>query len=196
MSKYFRALFFVLAGGTPLIALADFCAVNQAGMTIGCYPTLDTCRNIAAGVRGGCVLGGGQSQGYQRQPTLGEVLYQGGQDAQRNAGPQNDQTQRDRAAMHPKLLPLVPQDHAIGRETQGIIFSTLQRSLEMDTGYSRREFSNNNTGASGHVAVNPSVTNQYGDICRDFSITFMTSDIGARSVNGTACRRNGKWGWL
>lgn len=148
---------------------------------------------------GVCNQGGGQEQqqSYQRQPSLGEILYQAGQDAERNAQVQNEQLQKDRSQTHPRLLPLVASNSSISRETQGIIFSTLQRSLEMDSGGTDTSWRNTNTGANGDVTVYSESKNRYGDICRDFRITLKaTDDKQIRSVNGTACRSNGRWNLL
>lgn len=183
-------------------ALAILASVNVYGQVcIGtriCYHV--TADGGCAHWGGVCNQGGG-GQTYQRQPTVGEIIYQAGQDAERNAQIQNEQNQRqlqiDRSQTHPRLLPLVPSNTAISRETQGVIFSTLQRSLEMDAGGTETNWRNSNTGATGEIKVFSESKNRYGDICRDFSVSLYYSvDKQTRSINGTACRSNGRWNLL
>lgn len=130
--------------------------------------------------------------------SIGEILYEAGQDAERNAQIQNEQNQRqlqiDRSQTHSMLLPLVASNTSVSRETQGIILSSLQRSLEMDSGGTVTNWRNSNTGSNGDIRVHSESKNRFGDVCRDFYVSlYSPDDKQTRSINGTGCRSNGRW---
>lgn len=96
-----------------------------------------------------------------------------------------------RSEMHPKLLSLTSD--CVSLETENIIFSTLNTALEMDAGSSLRNWSNRNTGSFGTISVQREANSAYGNVCREFNISF-NFDGKTQSTSGTACRvSSGSW---
>lgn len=142
-----------------------------------------------------------QPQTYQQPPSLGEILYQAGQEHLRNQQAQQEldmkqaqQLQMERSQVNPILLPLVASNTAVSSETQGIILLTLQRSLEMDSDGTVTTWRNANTGSSGDIRVYAESKNRFGDVCRDFDVSlYSPGDRQTRSISGTGCRSSGRW---
>lgn len=198
--RYFQQQFFMIVLGLfSMSAHADFCAVDNFGTISTCFPTLNMCRSWVSGSRGGCVVRGDMPQPQQAPPTFWDTLKEIGEQNRREAQGQQEaqeQLQRERASNDPRLLPLVEANTFLSMESQATILSTLQRALEMDAGGSVREWRNNNVGSFGKVFVDTESQNRYGDTCRDFRISLNASGQPTRSVEGTACRKNGRWEWL
>ncbi len=197
--RYVQQQFFMIVLGLfSMSAHADFCAVNNFGTISTCFLTLDMCRSWVSGSGGGCVFRGNAPQ-PQQLPTLWDSIKESVEQNRREEQAQQEaqeQLQRERASVYPKLLPLVTVDTSLSKESESIILSTLQRALEMDAGSSRREWRNNNVGSSGEVTVDTESQNRYGDTCRDFRISLNVSGQPTHTVEGTACRKNGRWVWL
>jgi surface antigen len=96
-----------------------------------------------------------------------------------------------RSEMHPKLLSLTSD--CVSLETENLIFSTLNTALEMDSGSSSRNWSNRNTGSFGTISVHKENISAYGNVCREFNISF-SFDGKTQNTSGTACRvSSGNW---
>lgn len=175
---------------------ADFCVINNFGQQMSCHPTLDACRMFARSTPGGgCVLVGNSAPGPSTGGLGGALMEMGRQMQQQAADEQQQQKklQGERGRMPAFLVPLVASDSSMSQESITIISSTLQTALEMDQGYSRRDWRNSNTGSFGVVEVNPQAINQYGDPCREYSLSLTDTTRTTRTSSGTACRQGSQW---
>lgn len=172
----------------PTYALAQYCVADQSGNIVGgCYGDYNSCNMLYKAYGQSCML-------QQPQQQQQEIDYSGGWN--KNIREMNERTNRYNQAVeqarnesNPKLLPLA-SNIGISRDTEAVIMNTLNHSLEFDSPNTTQNWINKSRGSSGTVTVYGVETSQYGAICRTFQIT-----LEKESIQGSACRDNGRWVW-
>ena len=170
----------------PTYVLAQFCVADQSGNIVGgCYGDYYSCNSSYKTYGQSCM---------QRQQQQ-EIDYSGGWN--KNIREMNERNERENQAVeksrndsNPKLLPLAGGKTGISADTEAVILNILNHALEFDSPNTTQNWRNQSRGSSGTVTVYGTETSQYGAICRTFQIT-----LNKESVQGSACRENGRWIW-